>query len=305
MRENLPYFTHENNARNHAKMKALRARYGWTGYGQFWALNEIVAESAGARLDLTRPVIRSATACELGMTAEAFDEFLGFLSDDASCGLVEYQDGILTTDRTQENYSHIEAERVRKRGMGKTSAEKRQFSAEKATFSAEDVNKLNETKLKETKVNETSLYKYLQNRHRHYAIDICGYSDEQYRDANNWGQFGKNLWPAIKDNTERWVDCVLSAAYSDKWCNGPKGKFSVNAIFSPKVLSILGPEIDKRMAECDTTEAKASADKVADDKYRADCEAAMAEWTPERRKEYDDAIAEREALYRKLQGDKA
>jgi hypothetical protein len=163
--------------------------------------------------------------------------------------------------------------------------------------------RLEEIRLEENK--NVSLYKYLQNRHRHYAIDICGYSDEQYRDANNWGQFGKSSWPAIKDNTERWVDCVLSAAYSDKWCNGPKGKFSVNAIFSPKVLSILGPEIDKRMAECDTTEAKASADKVADDKYRADCEAVMAEWTPERRNEYDDAIAEREALYRKLQGDKA
>ena len=52
MKDDLPYFSHDNDSRNHPKMKALRARYGWTGYGQFWALNEMIAGSSGARLDL-------------------------------------------------------------------------------------------------------------------------------------------------------------------------------------------------------------------------------------------------------------
>ena len=45
MKDDLPYFSHDNDSRNHPKMKALRARYVWTGYGQFWALNEMIAGS--------------------------------------------------------------------------------------------------------------------------------------------------------------------------------------------------------------------------------------------------------------------
>ena len=62
MRDNLPHFSHDNDSRNHAKMKALRARFGWSGYGQFWALNEMVASAPEARLDLSRKVVRSAVA---------------------------------------------------------------------------------------------------------------------------------------------------------------------------------------------------------------------------------------------------
>ena len=32
MKNDLPYFSHDNDARNNPKMKALRARFGWTGY---------------------------------------------------------------------------------------------------------------------------------------------------------------------------------------------------------------------------------------------------------------------------------
>lgn len=137
MKDDLPYFSHDNDSRNHAKMKALRARYGWTGYGQFWALNEMIAGAAEARLDLGRKVVRAATACELGMTPEAMDDFLSFLSNVDECGLIHYTDGIITTDRTQEDYDRVAMERSRKRDFGKNSAEKRKNSAEKHENSAE------------------------------------------------------------------------------------------------------------------------------------------------------------------------
>lgn len=148
-----------------------------------------------------------------------------------------------------------------------------------------------------------SLFKYLQENHRRYAIDICGYSEEQYREATNWGAFGRNCWPNVKGNPERWIDAVLSAAYADKWCNGPKGKYSANAIFSAKVLSILQPEIYKRLAEADNDDAKARSDAKADSKYKADCEAAMADWTPEQLAEYNTILADRAKLYAKFYGD--
>ena len=146
MKDDLPYFSHDNDSRNHPKMKALRARYGWTGYGQFWALNEMIAGSAEARLDLSRKVVRSATACELGMTTDALDDFLSFLANEDECGLINYENGVVTTDRTQEDFERVSTERDRKRGMGKTSAEKRGYSAEKSENSAEESNRVEESR---------------------------------------------------------------------------------------------------------------------------------------------------------------
>ena len=151
MKEDLPYFSHDNDARNHPKMKALRARFGWTGYGQFWALNEMIAGSARVCLDLSRKVVRSGAACELGMTTDALESFLDFLADPDECGLIHYNDGIVTTDRTQENYEHLNGERERKRVKGRNGSENRWNGAEKEENGAEKNAKLNETKVNKRK----------------------------------------------------------------------------------------------------------------------------------------------------------
>jgi hypothetical protein len=154
MKEDLPYFSHDNDARNHAKMKALRARFGWTGYGQFWALNEMIAGSAQARLDLSRKVVRAGAACELGMTTDALESFLAFLADADECGLINYENGVVTTDRTQEDYQKTESGRERKRVMGKHSAEKRQNSAEDCQNSTEESNRIEENRIEEKREEE-------------------------------------------------------------------------------------------------------------------------------------------------------
>jgi len=107
MKNDLPYFSHDNDAHNHPKMRALRARFGWTGYGQFWALNEIVAAAPECKLDLGRKVVRASVACELGLTPDGFEDFLTFLADPDECGLINYAGGIVTTDRTQEDYQRV------------------------------------------------------------------------------------------------------------------------------------------------------------------------------------------------------
>jgi hypothetical protein len=114
MKDDLPYFSHDNDARNHPKMEALRARFGWQGYGQFWALNEMIAAAPGARLDLSRKLNRESAAGKLGMTSESFYTFLDFLKD-PEYDLVNLDEaGILTTDRTQEDYKRLEAGRARR-----------------------------------------------------------------------------------------------------------------------------------------------------------------------------------------------
>ena len=112
MKNNLPWFAHDNDAASHPKHKALRARYGWEGYGRFWALNEIIARADGCRLDLRRPVIRASFATELGLSDAEMDDFLAFLGDPDLCGLIHYEDGVVTTDRTQEG--HVQVSKRRK-----------------------------------------------------------------------------------------------------------------------------------------------------------------------------------------------
>lgn len=119
MKNNLPWFQHDNDARNHPKMKALIARFNYAGYGQFWALNEIISHAEGARLDISKKLNRLALAGDLGLCPDDFDAFLAFLID-PEIDLVNLSEGILTTDRTSESYQSVEkarlAERDRKSG---------------------------------------------------------------------------------------------------------------------------------------------------------------------------------------------
>jgi hypothetical protein len=119
VKNNLQFFSHDNDARNNWKHKALRSRYGWEGEGRFWALNEMVAEADDCRLDLSRAGKRSSYAEDLGMSLEELDEFLAFLADSELCDLILYENGIVTTKRTQEDLERVERNREKHREVAK------------------------------------------------------------------------------------------------------------------------------------------------------------------------------------------
>jgi hypothetical protein len=118
VKNNLPYFSHDNNARRHPKMKALIAELGYEGYGRFWVLNERIAESSGAYIDISKKVNKLDLAQELGLNGDGLDKFLSFLSD-PEIDLINMKDNIITTDRTLELFEKTmenrEDERERKR----------------------------------------------------------------------------------------------------------------------------------------------------------------------------------------------
>jgi hypothetical protein len=95
-------------------MKALIAQFGPAGYGRFWMLNEFISQAPEAMLDLSRKVIMLDVAGDLGFNLEELTEFLCFLSD-PEIDLIHYENGIVWTDRTQENYKTVRTERERKR----------------------------------------------------------------------------------------------------------------------------------------------------------------------------------------------
>jgi len=116
MKYDLPYFSHDNNARNHPKMKALITEFGYEGYGRFWALNERIAES-GSCIDISRKVNKLDLAKELGFDGKGLDNFLKFLSD-PEIDLINIKENKISTDRITELYINVmeyrETERIRK-----------------------------------------------------------------------------------------------------------------------------------------------------------------------------------------------
>lgn len=129
MKEDLPWFKHKKDARHASGAKALIAEYGFEGYGRFSALLEIISSQPGACLDLSLKKNRSGYAGELRMTPADFDAFLNFLADEDECGLIRYEDGIVTSEDIEKDYSRVE----QKRGSNKQSYQSRQPSDNRQT----------------------------------------------------------------------------------------------------------------------------------------------------------------------------
>lgn len=107
MKDNLEYFTHDADAFDHPKHQALIAVYGFEGYGRFWILNEFIGKAARCMLDISKKRNKATIANKLHMSLSEFDEFIEFLADDEECGLIKIQDGIVWTERTQEDLERV------------------------------------------------------------------------------------------------------------------------------------------------------------------------------------------------------
>ena len=123
MKNDLPRFDHDNDARNHPKMKALLTAYGFEGYGRFWALNEVVAAAEGVKLDLSRRINRLALASDLCLSEKDLEDFIQFLAD-PEIDLINFRDGIITTDRTMEAYDRVYKKRFEDQDRYKNRASK-------------------------------------------------------------------------------------------------------------------------------------------------------------------------------------
>jgi len=132
LKNNLPYFSHDNDAGSHWKHKALRVRYGWEGYGRFWRLNELISRAENCKLRVENRQIRADSAAELGLSVQEFNEFLEFLADPNQCGLIQLiEEGSVITERTQENFAVMMKARI---------SEQKRYRARKRNSGVENAN---------------------------------------------------------------------------------------------------------------------------------------------------------------------
>ena len=69
------YFTHDDNARNDPKMRALIKKYGMKGYGMFWVLIETMRETTGYKIQFKKYVLE-ALAEQMQCTTETVNAFI-------------------------------------------------------------------------------------------------------------------------------------------------------------------------------------------------------------------------------------
>ena len=70
-----PYFSHDANARNDLKIKALRKKYKSAGYGDYWVIVELLRETAEYKLPLDE-ITYEAIADETNQDAGYVEEFI-------------------------------------------------------------------------------------------------------------------------------------------------------------------------------------------------------------------------------------
>ncbi len=105
------YFSHDCNARNDPRMLDVRAKFGWHGYGLYWAIIEVMREQKDYMIsESSLPGI----AFGFGMTFEEFIEFVDGCTDETNPdqGLFVKKDGKL--------YSESLLRRMMKRNHSKT-----------------------------------------------------------------------------------------------------------------------------------------------------------------------------------------
>lgn len=87
------WFPHDSTAHNDQKILLIREKYGWEGYGLYWALLEAMYETVDAKLDTN--VIR-ALYIRFTITPEKMKEFIEFCKE---IELLKEEDGALFSQR--------------------------------------------------------------------------------------------------------------------------------------------------------------------------------------------------------------
>lgn len=117
MKNNISYYQHDTNSHNHWKFKTLRRKYGWSGEGKFWALNNMIGESEYCILDLSDETKVMAVATELDFEVSELREFISFLVQKSRL-VLELENGI-STGIVQEIYNKVDEKREYQRSWKK------------------------------------------------------------------------------------------------------------------------------------------------------------------------------------------
>lgn len=175
MAKKAPFFSHDMNARHDPKISAMRGVYGAEGFGWFWMLIELMAESDGYQLDCKSKYAFNAYAMQLqcksedvkSFVSDCIEEFELFVTDDEYFWSNSLRNRMQYRDTVSEKRKEAANKRWEK---NPDNANEQDDDAnaldDDASGLEEDAiamqNHANKTKLNETKQNKTKVKEYIE-----------------------------------------------------------------------------------------------------------------------------------------------
>lgn len=134
---------------------------GWAAEARFWALNNIIAEAANCKLDLSLKRNQATVADELGLNLSDFQNFISILKCKDLELIFEIEPEIFSTQKVQDAFNITNDKRTKAKERKKITSpevvEKNAKFAELSQSSPELLDKVKESKVNESKVNENKV----------------------------------------------------------------------------------------------------------------------------------------------------
>ena len=111
-KNNADYFSHDNNMRNHRKIKALRNKYSLEGYAVFNMFLETLTECDCFKIKLAKDLDWELLAADFGISADRLREFIAYCIE---VELLSHKDGYYFSENHQERLEPVMVLREQKR----------------------------------------------------------------------------------------------------------------------------------------------------------------------------------------------
>lgn len=96
--EPLDYFSHSSRAFSDTKLKLLLTRYGFEGYGRWWALCELMAATENHSVKVGEEWELASLAYDLRIDENSLKEYLGYLTEIQLINIERLRNGEVFSD---------------------------------------------------------------------------------------------------------------------------------------------------------------------------------------------------------------
>lgn len=113
----MAFFQHPSHMAHDTRCRRLLRRWGWEGYGRYWAVCESLAAEHGHRLPFSTEEDAEMLAEALGLGGA--EECGAFVADLVDVGLLRASDGLISSPEVDENAAYFGRQRANGRTGGR------------------------------------------------------------------------------------------------------------------------------------------------------------------------------------------
>lgn len=171
------YFSHDRDMRNHKKIKAVRTKYGITGYGIWCMLLEYLTGNDGNVFEYSDIELELMSG-DFGVSVTEIRDVLNYC---IKLELLFLKDGFINSDSLDERLKSV----YEKRGIAKERSKKQsrsngKFSSNKSDTTEVSVTEMPQSKVNKSKVEESKIKEFPKNPH---ADDLNGLPEQKVNAA--------------------------------------------------------------------------------------------------------------------------